>query len=133
MISYLGFAIDLGSVTVLRLLRLLRVVRLLNSFPTLRSVTESLLLSFGNVTYVMLMIMIINFVFAVMGMLLFAEVGDLVVMTSRSIRIAPKRIAPTSYQRRVTAGMLLFAQNDPQHFGHMANSIMAIWMIEVRF
>ena len=32
-LSYVGFMIDLGSITVLRLLRLLRAVRMLNKFP----------------------------------------------------------------------------------------------------
>ena len=91
--SYVGFVIDMGSITVLRLIRLLRVMRMLNSVPTLRSVTESLMLAFGNVGYVMLMIMIVNFIFAVIGMVLFAE-------------------------------------NDPEHFGHIPMALMTIWMIE---
>ena len=57
----------------LRLLRLMRVVRLLHSFPALRSVTTSLLLAFANVGYVILMIMIVNFIFACVGMLLFEK------------------------------------------------------------
>ena len=77
----------------LRLLRLLRVVRLLNSFPALQSVTSSLILAFSNVIYVMLMILIINFVFAVIA-------------------------------------MLLFAKNDPQHFGRMSSALISIWMVE---
>ena len=82
-----------GILVVLRLLRLLRVVRLLNSFPALQSVTSSLILAFSNVIYVMLMILIINFVFAVIAMLLFAE-------------------------------------NDPQHFGRMSSALISIWMVE---
>ena len=81
-ISTLEFIVDLlpfvdlnsgGILVVLRLLRLLRVVRLLNSFPALQSVTSSLILAFSNVIYVMLMILIINFVFAVIAMLLFSK------------------------------------------------------------
>ena len=74
-------------------MRLLRVVRLLNSFPALQSVTSSLILAFSNVIYVMLMILIINFVFAVIA-------------------------------------MLLFAKNDPQHFGRMSSALISIWMVE---
>ena len=51
-LSYLGYAIDLSSVTVLRLLRLLRVVKLMHSYPALRSVTQSLLCACGDVTCV---------------------------------------------------------------------------------
>jgi hypothetical protein len=68
-------------------------VRLLNSFPALQSVTSSLILAFSNVIYVMLMILIINFVFAVIA-------------------------------------MLLFAKNDPQHFGRMSSALISIWMVE---
>ena len=84
---------DGGSVRTLRLLRLLRVVKLLNSFPALRSVSTALLLSFSNVGYVMLMIILVNFILAVMGVLLFAEndpqVTVVVVRRSRSERRRP--------------------------------------------
>ena len=61
----------LGPVTVLRLLRLLRVVRLLLMLPSLQSVVQSLLYGFGNVGYVMVMVLLVNFVFAAIGMLMF--------------------------------------------------------------
>jgi voltage-gated sodium channel len=83
----------IGGLTFLRLLRLLRVMRMLNSLPALRSVTQSLMLAFSNVGWVMLMMLLINFVFAVIG-------------------------------------CLLFAQNDPQHFGRLSSSVMSIWQVE---
>ena len=63
----------IGGLTFLRLLRLLRVMRMLNSLPALRSVTQSLILAFANVGWVMLMMLLINFVFAVMACLFFAR------------------------------------------------------------
>ena len=72
-ISWLGMIVPLGSTSFLRLLRLMRVVKLLHSFPALRSVTQSLLNAFENVGYVVLMIMIINFVFAAIGMIFFRK------------------------------------------------------------
>ena len=72
-ISWLGMIVPLGSTSFLRLLRLMRVVKLLHSFPALRSVTQSLLNAFENVGYVVLMIMIINFVFASIGMIFFRK------------------------------------------------------------
>ena len=62
-----------GGVAALRLLRLMRVVRLLNSFPALQSVTQSLILAFSNVGYVMLMILIINYIFACAAVLFWRE------------------------------------------------------------
>jgi hypothetical protein len=79
-LTYLSMISSISSVTVLRLLRLLRVVRLLHSFPTLQSVAQSLINAFRNVGYVMLMILIVNFIFSAIG-------------------------------------MIMFDQNDPQHFG----------------
>ena len=72
-LSYVGFMIDLGSITVLRLLRLLRVVRLLNKFPALKSITTALLHAFSAVGYVMLMICLVDYIFAVIGMLMFRK------------------------------------------------------------
>ena len=65
--------IDLGSIMVLRLLRLLRVVRMLNKFPALKSITTALLHAFSAVGYVMLMICIVDYVFAVIGMIMFRK------------------------------------------------------------
>ena len=70
-LTYLSMFSAISSVTVLRLLRLLRVVRLLHSFPTLQSVAQSLINAFRNVGFVMLMILIVNFIFAAIGMIMF--------------------------------------------------------------
>ena len=169
---------DGGSVRTLRLLRLLRVVKLLNSFPALRSVSTALLLSFSNVGYVMLMIILVNFILAVMGVLLFAEndpqVTVVVVRWSRSERRRPvvssqstasaDRTSPVVAARILSARAhfeLLFARRRvarfscgvdrlltymsrvvaiavaaaavflaAQHFGHMLNSWMSVWMME---
>ena len=76
LLSYVGMVVDLGSVTALRLLKLLRVLRLLNSFPQLRSVTQSLIVSFSQVGSVGLMILIINFMFAAVGMMMFRRTDN---------------------------------------------------------
>jgi len=72
-LSYLSFGINLGNVAVLRLLRLLRVFKLARSFPNLRAVVESLLAAFSSVGYVMILILIINYIFAILGMILFRK------------------------------------------------------------
>ena len=63
----------LGPIIVVRLLRLLRVVRLLHSSPGLRSVTHALCLAFAKVNSVLLMILVINYIFVAIGMLLFSR------------------------------------------------------------
>ena len=74
LISYAGMAIQsLGSVTFLRLLRLLRIVKLLHEYPALKSVVNSLLRACSDVGYVMLMMLIINFVFAVIAIIFFGD------------------------------------------------------------
>jgi hypothetical protein len=72
-LTYLSMFTNISSVTVLRLLRLLRVVRLLHSFPTLQTVAQSLINAFKDVGFVMLMILVINFIFAAIGMILFQK------------------------------------------------------------
>ena len=75
LLSYglLGLNTSGGGVRTLRLLRLLRIIKLLHSFPGLRSVSASLLLALKNVGFVMLMMLLVNFVFAVIGALLFGR------------------------------------------------------------
>jgi hypothetical protein len=59
----------------LRLLRLLRVAKLLHSFPALRAVTQALLLSLANVSWVVAMLAMLNLFFALIAMTLF-ETND---------------------------------------------------------
>ena len=60
-----------GGIAFLRLLRLLRVVRLFNAFPRLRLVTRSLLMALTRVSWVLLMILMMNFMFSLVAMLMF--------------------------------------------------------------
>ena len=59
-----------GGIAFLRLLRLLRVVRLFNAFPRLRLVTRSLLMALSRVFWVLLMILMMNFMFTLVAMLM---------------------------------------------------------------
>ena len=83
----------LGPVGVIRMLRLLRVVRLMHSSPGLRSVVHALLLACHKVSAALLMTAIANYIFTVIG-------------------------------------VLLFARNDPQHFGSLPVAMMTVWRIE---
>ena len=65
--------IPLGPVSVIRMLRILRVVRLLHSSPGLRSVVHALLLACAKVSAALMMTGIANYIFTVVGMLLFSK------------------------------------------------------------
>jgi hypothetical protein len=55
------------------MLRMFRIIRLLHSFPSLRAVVESLMVAFQNVVYLLFLIVLINFISAAAGMLMFRE------------------------------------------------------------
>ena len=74
-------------------IRLLRIAKLLHEYPALKTVVSSLLRACSYVGYVMLMMLIINFVFAVIA-------------------------------------VIVFANNDPDHFGNMSKAMLSIWMVE---
>lgn len=92
--SCIDYVFPLHSVKALRLLRMLRIIRLLHSFPALRAVVESLVVAFRNVVYLLFLIVLINFISAAGGMLLFREVRGrrpvvvVVDLYPRSCRIA---------------------------------------------
>jgi voltage-gated sodium channel len=58
---------------VLRLLRLLRVFRLVKALPRLRSIVESLIQGFTSVVWIIILMIIFNYIMGCLGMLLFAE------------------------------------------------------------
>ena len=66
-----GLVVDLSSVTVLRCAKMLRVLRVVRRFPILRSVTQSLLAAVRDVFWVVVLILIINFIFGATGMIMF--------------------------------------------------------------
>ena len=61
------------AVGCIRVLRLFRVVKLFNSFPRLHLVTKSLLMSCKQVAWVLIMIFAMNFMFALVAMLMFGR------------------------------------------------------------
>lgn len=69
--SYMPF--DTSQVAMLRLMRLLRLLKLVRALPKLRILVISLLQSAGAVGYVMLMVMLLFYLWAVVGVLFFAD------------------------------------------------------------
>ena len=59
------------NASVLRLVKLLRVFKLARTFPSLRIIVEALLGTLSSVSYIMVMIVTLNFIFASMGILFF--------------------------------------------------------------
>jgi voltage-gated sodium channel len=60
-----------GSFAVFRALRILRTLRLLNNVPKLKLIIESLLLAVPSIGWIMVLLIIIFYVFAVIGTALF--------------------------------------------------------------
>lgn len=62
-----------GSFTVLRALRIIRTLRLLKNLPKLRLIIESLLKAIPSIGWIMVLLAIVYYTFAVIGTNLFAE------------------------------------------------------------
>ncbi len=62
-----------GSFTVLRALRIIRTLRLLRNLPKLRLIIESLLKAIPSIGWIMVLLAIVYYTFAVIGTNLFAE------------------------------------------------------------
>lgn len=60
-------------VVVLRLLRLLRVFRLAKALPRLRSIVEALIKGLGSVGWICILMIVFNYIFGCMLMLLFSK------------------------------------------------------------
>ena len=69
--SPISFIFEKFPVVILRLLRLLRVFRLAKSLPRLRSIVEALMSGFSAVGWVVIFIVIFNYIAACMLMLIF--------------------------------------------------------------
>lgn len=67
------FQFSKGPWVVLRLLRLLRLFRLAKSFPRLRSIIEALATGLSSALWVCILIFIINYMLACLGMILFQK------------------------------------------------------------
>jgi voltage-gated sodium channel len=59
-----------------RMLRLIRVLRLISFIPELRQIVEALVRAIPRLGYVVILIFIVFYVYAVIGSLLFAEVNE---------------------------------------------------------
>jgi voltage-gated sodium channel len=71
---YLPFMPSGGStVAMLRLLRLLRVLKLIHALPELQVIVEALINGFGSITFVTVILFIFFYVYAIIGLLLFAR------------------------------------------------------------
>jgi voltage-gated sodium channel len=62
-----------GPFEILRALRILRVLRLLSQIPKLRAIIESLLRALPGIGWTALLLVLVFYIFAVMGTMLFAE------------------------------------------------------------
>ncbi|MGY6553232.1 MAG: ion transporter [Wenzhouxiangella sp.] len=62
-----------GPFEILRALRILRVLRLLSQIPKLRAIIESLLRALPGMGWTALLLVLVFYIFAVMGTMLFAE------------------------------------------------------------
>ena len=62
-----------GPLAILRSLRILRVLRLLSTVPRLRRLTESLLAAIPSIGWIMLMLGLVFYIFAVIGTNLFGD------------------------------------------------------------
>jgi voltage-gated sodium channel len=62
-----------GIVAMLRLLRLLRLLKLIKVLPQLRIIVEALINSVGSIFYVVLILFIVFYIYANIGIVLFAR------------------------------------------------------------
>ena len=64
------------SVVVLRLLRLMRLLRVISFIPEMRFVVEALLMSLRKSVYVLILIFVLLYIYAVAGVILFEGIED---------------------------------------------------------
>ena len=64
------------SVVVLRLLRLMRLLRIISFIPEMRFVIEALILSLRKSIYVLILIFILLYIYAVAGVILFEQIEN---------------------------------------------------------
>ena len=62
------------SVLILRILRLLRLLRIISFVPELRSMVENLFSSINKSIYILILIFLITYIYAVLGVQLFSEI-----------------------------------------------------------
>jgi voltage-gated sodium channel len=64
------------SILVLRLLRLLRLLRIISFVPELRSVVENLIKSLSKSVYILVLIFLITYIYAVAGAQIFSDIEE---------------------------------------------------------
>ena len=73
LMAYISIMVPLGPIQNMRLMRLLRVLHFLTQFPALPAVAGSLVLACSNVTYVLFLVCLIDFIAAAVAMMLFRK------------------------------------------------------------
>ncbi len=79
-------------VAMLRLLRLLRVLKLVKALPELRIIIEALISGFSSITFVCVILFIVYYLYA-------------------------------------NIGMMIFARNDPAHFGNLQDAMTTLFRL----
>ena len=64
------------SVLILRILRLLRLLRIVSFIPELRNMVENLFRSLAKSIYILILIFLITYIYAVLGVQLFSEIEN---------------------------------------------------------
>ena len=64
------------SVVVLRLLRLMRLLRVISFIPEMRFVVEALIMSLRKSIYVLILIFVLLYIYAVAGVILFEQIEN---------------------------------------------------------
>jgi voltage-gated sodium channel len=72
--SWIAFILNMGGeVAILRLLRLLRVLKLVKSLPQLAMIVNALIMGLSSIGYVGVILLLTFYVFAILGIILFAD------------------------------------------------------------
>jgi voltage-gated sodium channel len=72
-IVVMSYTLEGNSIAALRLLRLCRLVKLVNKIPKLRTLIEGLFAGLSQIGYIALLMCLIFYIFAILGILLFRE------------------------------------------------------------
>ena len=91
------------SVLVLRLLRLLRLLRIISFIPELQTIVENLAVSLRKSVYILLLIFIITYIYAVVGTTYFADIPNAQFKTLGESMITLVQVATMSSWENVLA------------------------------
>ena len=93
------------SVLVLRLLRLLRLLRIISFIPELQTIVENLAVSLRKSVYILLLIFIITYIYAVVGTTYFADIPNAQFKTLGESMITLVQVATMSSWENVLASV----------------------------